>query len=68
MLGISADAPANTLNVDRPTLPDWLTSLEVRDIRIGTSCVSLSFRRVDGGGTGFALLEQEGDVRVTMST
>jgi glycogen debranching enzyme len=67
MMGISAHAPSNTLTVDRPMLPDWLESLELRDVRIGRSRVSLSFRRSGPSTTGFSLLEQDGDVRVMMS-
>jgi glycogen debranching enzyme len=67
MLGISAHAQDNRLTVDRPRLPDWLTSVDIRDIRIGGSHVSLSFRRGAAGATGFSLLAQQGDVQVTMS-
>ena len=62
MMGISAHAPSNTLTVDRPMLPDWLESLELHDVRIGRSRVSLSFRRGGPGVTGFSVLGQEGDV------
>ncbi len=68
LLGISAHAPRNTLTVDRPMLPDWLASVHVRDIRVGASQVSLAFVRTGSGSTGFSLLEQHGDVRVTMTT
>ncbi len=67
MLGISAHAPSNSLTVDRPRLPDWLRSVETRGIRLGNSKVSLAFRQT-GVSTAFSLLEQQGDVRVTMST
>jgi len=67
LLGISAHAPDNRLTVDQPLLPDWLSSLDIRDIRVGRSRLSLSFRRSGSGGTGFSLLEHQGDVRVTMS-
>jgi glycogen debranching enzyme len=67
MLGISAHAPHNQLTVDRPRLPDWLEAVEIRGIRVGGSKVSLAFRQ-SGYGTGFSLLEQQGNVRVTMST
>jgi len=67
LLGISADASDNRLDVDRPRLPAWLESVDVRDICLGGSRVSLSFRRTGAGSTGFSLLEQRGDVRVTMS-
>jgi len=67
MMGISPHAPSNTLTVDRPMLPDWLQSLELRDLRIAHSGVSVSFQRSRPGITGFSVLEQDGDVRVTMS-
>jgi glycogen debranching enzyme len=67
MLGISSHAPQNRLTVDRPRLPDWLGAVEIRGIRVGGSKVSLAFRQT-GPSTGFSLLEQRGDVRVTMTT
>ena len=67
MLGISAQAQDNRLTVDRPRLPDWLSSVELSNVRVGRSKVSLAFRQ-DRSSTGFSLLEQQGDVRVTMST
>ena len=67
MLGISAHAPNNSLSVDRPRLPDWLGAVEIRGIRVGSSEVSLAFH-LSGTSTGFSLLEQQGSVRVIMST
>jgi len=67
LLGISAYAPENRLTVDRPRLPDWLGSVELRGLRVGRSEVSLAFHYSAAGATGFSLLEQHGDVRVTMS-
>ena len=67
MMGIAAHAPSNTLTVDRPMLPDWLESLELHGVRVGRSRVSLSFQRGKPGVTGFSVIGQEGDVRVTMS-
>jgi glycogen debranching enzyme len=67
ILGISAHAPNNRLTVDRPRLPDWLGAVEIRGIRVGGSKVSLAFRQT-GPSTGFSLLEQQGNVRVTMTT
>jgi glycogen debranching enzyme len=67
MLGVSAHAPNNRLTVDRPRLPDWLGAVDIRGIRVGNSKVSLAFRQT-GPGTGFSLLEQQGNVRVTMTT
>jgi glycogen debranching enzyme len=67
LLGISAHAPENRLTVDRPRLPDWLGNVELRNIRVGAATVSLAFSYSASGATGFSLLEQHGDVRVTMS-
>jgi glycogen debranching enzyme len=66
MLGISAHAPENRLTVDRPGLPDWLSSVDIRGIRVGPSSVSLAFRRTEAN-IGFSLLEQQGSLRVIMS-
>jgi len=68
LLGISADAPDDRLTVDRPRLPDWLSSLDICDICVGRSRLSLNFRRTGSSGTGFSLLEQHGDVQVTLAT
>jgi glycogen debranching enzyme len=65
MLGISADAAANTINVNKPHLPGWLNTVELHDLRIGDSRISIVFQR-QGEMTGFSLLDKEGDVRVLM--
>jgi glycogen debranching enzyme len=65
MLGISADAPANTLNVSKPQLPGWLNTVELHDLRVGRSTISIVFQR-HGETTGFSLLDKHGDVRVLM--
>ena len=65
MLGISADAPANTINVNKPLLPGWLNTVELHDLRVGESRVSIVFQR-QGETTGFSLLDKDGDVRVLM--
>ena len=65
MLGISADAPANTINVNKPHLPGWLNTVELHDLRVGSSTVSIVFQR-HGEMTGFSLLGKDGDIRVLM--
>jgi glycogen debranching enzyme len=65
MLGISARAPENTLTVNKPLLPVWLNEVELRNLRVGPSTISLVFTR-HGETTGFSLLERHGDVRVLM--
>jgi glycogen debranching enzyme len=65
MLGISAVAHENVLTVNKPHLPPWLNEVEVRNLRVGDSTLSLVFRR-EGETTGFSLLSRDGDVRVVM--
>jgi glycogen debranching enzyme len=65
MLGVSAAAHENVLTVNKPHLPPWLNEVEIRNLRVGDSTLSLVFRR-DGETTGFSLLSREGDVRVVM--
>ncbi|HEX2029962.1 MAG TPA: amylo-alpha-1,6-glucosidase [Actinomycetota bacterium] len=66
MLGVSAVAADNLLTVNEPSLPPWLNRVEIRDLRVGESSLSLEFRR-QGQTTGFSLLSKQGDVRVVMA-
>ena len=65
MLGISAVAHENLLRVNQPHLPVWLNRVELRNLRVGDSVLTLQFRR-QAGVTSFSLEEKEGDVRVVM--
>ncbi|MGZ8635498.1 MAG: amylo-alpha-1,6-glucosidase [Actinomycetota bacterium] len=65
ILGISARAHENLLTVNQPHLPTWLNTVEVRNLVVGDSRISLVFRR-EGEITSFSLLSREGDVRVVM--
>ena len=65
MLGISARAHENLLTVNKPHLPPWLNTVELRGLRVGTSRISLVFRR-EGDITAFSLLSRDGDLRVIM--
>jgi hypothetical protein len=65
MLGISARAHVNLLTVNKPQLPTWLNTVEVRNLAVGDSRISLLFRR-EGEITSFSVLSREGDVRVVM--
>ncbi|HEU4355119.1 MAG TPA: amylo-alpha-1,6-glucosidase [Actinomycetota bacterium] len=65
MLGISARAHVNLLTVNKPHLPTWLNTVEVRNLVVGGSRISLLFRR-EGEITSFSVLSREGDVRVVM--
>jgi glycogen debranching enzyme len=65
MLGISARAHENLLTVNKPHLPPWLNTVEVRNLAVGGSRLALVFRR-EGEITSFSLISREGDVRVVM--
>ena len=65
MLGISARAHQNLLTVNLPHLPTWLNTVEIRNLAVGDSRLSLVFRREEEI-TSFSLLSREGDVRVVM--
>ena len=65
ILGVSARAHENMLTVNKPHLPPWLNVVELRNLRVGSSMISLVFRR-EGEITGFSLLDRKGDVRVLM--
>jgi glycogen debranching enzyme len=45
VLGIRPSAHRRELNIVDPALPDFLDSLEVRNMRVGSSCVRLDFTR-----------------------
>jgi glycogen debranching enzyme len=67
LLGIYPYASESMLLVNQPRLPSWLASLDLRGLRVADSRVGVSFRRTAAGQTAFSLLEQQGDVRVTMA-
>src|SRR5262249_51882528 len=48
LLGLYPFAPAHALAVVRPALPPWLNTVIVRNLRIGTSRVSMRFERSPG--------------------
>jgi hypothetical protein len=51
--------------VNKPHLPTWLNTVEMRNLAVGDSRISLVFRR-EGEITSFSLLSREGDLRVVM--
>jgi glycogen debranching enzyme len=65
MLGISSRADLNLLTVNQPHLPSWLNTVELRNLQVGRSHISLVFRR-EGEITSFSMLARDGDIRVVM--
>jgi len=62
LLGLRPDAPNGRLFVS-PTLPDWLPSLDVEDLRIGQARVSFSCSR-DGACSRVEVRKLEGPLTV----
>jgi glycogen debranching enzyme len=60
ILGIRPSAPTGELNIVNPALPEWLNSLELRNLRIGNSRVGLDFAR-RGERTFCNVVDVEGD-------
>jgi glycogen debranching enzyme len=65
LLGISARAHEGVLTINQPDLPEWLSRIELRNVRIGEGSVSMAFTRSEGT-TAVSLLERHGDVRVSI--
>jgi len=65
MLGISARADQGLLTVNKPALPLWLNSVELRNLRVGDSRLSLVFSR-QGEVTTFSMVDKKGNIRVLM--
>jgi len=65
MLGISARADQSLLTVNHPTLPPWLNTVELRNLRVGDSRLSLLFTR-SGETATFCMLDRQGSIRVLM--
>ena len=65
MLGLVPSAADNRLTLDRPALPPWLRWLEVHDLRLGKSRVTL--RAAQGReGAAIELLRREGDAEIVV--
>lgn len=62
MLGLYPDAPNNVLYV-RPTLPDWLKYVTVKNMKVGGEMINLEFRRV-GDKSTFDVIGKTGQIRV----
>lgn len=59
LLGIAADAPHNRLVV-APALPDWLSHLDLSNLRVGDARLHLRFWR-EGEDSRWELVEQQGE-------
>jgi hypothetical protein len=62
LLGFQPDAEHQRLTLDRPTLPDWLQSMEIRGLRLGER--QLYARLVRTGDQTNVVVEAENEVAV----
>ena len=66
-LGLVPDGLERRLRVRRPSLPRWLSRVEVRGLRVAGSSVDLLFERVGGDGqVALTDVQIEGDVEVVL--
>lgn len=65
ILGIYANAEENILYVHNPVLPSWLSEVDVNNLNVGRSTLSLRFRR-EGAKTSFSVRDKQGAVRVVV--
>ena len=63
ILGLRPIAPLGLLLV-YPELPDWLPDVTLHGLRVGTSILTIQFRRQRDGTTDYRVLERRGRVRV----
>jgi glycogen debranching enzyme len=63
MLGLVPDAPRDELFIVRPELPEWLRSVTIERLRIGTSLVDLRYQR-QADHTLTEILRISGSLRV----
>jgi glycogen debranching enzyme len=62
MLGLCPDAPNNVLYV-KPTLPEWIKLVTVKNMVVGDEKISIEFRRVNGITT-FDTIGKTGKIRI----
>lgn len=62
MLGLYPDAPNGVLYV-KPTLPDWINLVTVKNMVVGNEKISIEFKRVNGRTT-FDTIGKTGKIRV----
>ncbi|MBU6451025.1 MAG: hypothetical protein KGS72_04550 [Cyanobacteria bacterium REEB67] len=64
MLGVSFDSAVNTLTIVRPALPEWMSEVAVKGLRLGSAEVDLYFKRnVTSGATTVEISRVRGNVR-----
>jgi glycogen debranching enzyme len=65
--GISFDAPGRQINFRNPVLPDWLSRVEIANLRIGTGSVDLSLER-QGKAVAVNVNRRDGEIAVAQTS
>ncbi|MGI8609131.1 MAG: amylo-alpha-1,6-glucosidase [Candidatus Dormibacteria bacterium] len=63
VLGLVPDATRGELRIVRPSLPDWLPTVTVRDLEVGGAKIDLRYER-HADATEVEILDQRGDISV----
>jgi hypothetical protein len=61
-LGLGFDISEGTVVFDRPVLPSFLDTLDLRDITLGDGALDIRVDRGAGGSTSLSVLARRGDV------
>jgi glycogen debranching enzyme len=64
LLGLYPFAPARVLALVRPRLPEWLTTLTLRGLRVGDATISIRFERSADGSAEHEVIAKEGTLHV----
>jgi glycogen debranching enzyme len=64
ILGLNADGFAGTLRITRPTLPNSVKRLLLKQVRVGSAEVDLEFERLRDGNTSVSIMRQKGKLDV----
>jgi glycogen debranching enzyme len=66
-LGLRFDPSDGCVGFQRPSLPAFLDTVALRNLRLADSRIDIGFRRVDSE-VGMAVLSREGAIRATMTS
>ncbi|MDD3763718.1 MAG: amylo-alpha-1,6-glucosidase [Nevskiales bacterium] len=64
-LGLHFAADGSQIHFDRPRLPEWMDTLEIRDLRVGERSVDLSLRR-HANDVSINVLRRQGNLQVNV--
>lgn len=64
LLGLYPFAPAHLMAIVRPALPEWIDSVIVRNLRVGTGRVSIRFERARDGSTTYDTFDRSGPLHL----